>query len=211
MSAKETYADPGHWAVTAFSATSLMLGIINAHLINGTAVGIIIPTAFLFGGIVQIIAAIIEVARGSTFGAVAFGSYGPFWIIVGLYLQFYAKTVAPASVGTAFALFLWMFAIISLYLFIASLKTDVVLAIILFLLVVPFVPLALGQGMNSTSLTEAGGWATIIFAVLGFYHAASGTIASTWGRVLLPVGPLTPKPMVPPDQDPHHVMSPVDR
>jgi succinate-acetate transporter protein len=193
MSAKETFADPGHWAVTAFSATSLMLGIINAHLINATAIGIIIPTAFIFGGLVQVIVAIIEVARGSTFGAVAFGTYGPFWIIVGLYLQFYAKTVAPSSAGTAFAMFLWMFAIISLYLFIASLRTDVVLAIILALLVITFVLLALGNGLNSTSLTEAGGYTTIIFAILGFYHAASGTITSTWGRVLLPVGPLAPK------------------
>ncbi|MCL5974059.1 MAG: acetate uptake transporter [Ferrimicrobium sp.] len=193
MSAKETFADPGHWAVTAFSATSLMLGIINAHLINATAIGIILPTAFIFGGLVQVIVAVIEVSRGSTFGAVAFGTYGPFWIILGLYLQFYAKTVSPASAGTTLALFLWMFAIISLYLFIASLKTDVVLAIILFLLVVTFVLLALGAGMNSTGLTETGGWTTIIFAILGFYHAASGTISSTWGRVLLPLGPLTPK------------------
>ena len=211
MSAKDTFADPGHWAVTAFSATSLMLGIINAHLISGTAIGIIIPTAFIFGGLVQVIVAIIEVARGSTFGMVAFGTYGPFWIIVGLYLQFYAKTVAPASVGSAFALFLWMFAIISLYLFIASLKTDVVLAIILFLLVITFILLALGQGMNSTSLTETGGWTTIIFAILGFYHAASGTITSTWGRVLLPIGPLTPKAPAQTGLASHPPMTPVDR
>ncbi|MDA8373121.1 MAG: acetate uptake transporter [Actinomycetota bacterium] len=193
MSAKETFADPGHWAVTAFSATSMMLGFINAHLINPTAMGIIIPTAFIFGGLVQLIVAVIEIMRGSTFGAVAFGSYGPFWIIVGLYLQFYAKTVSPASAGTTLALFLWMFGIISLYLFIASLKTDVVLATILALLVLTFVLLALGSAYGSASLTEAGGWTTIIFAILGFYHAASGTITSTWGKVLLPLGPLTKK------------------
>jgi len=190
MSAKETWADPGHWAVTAFSATSLMLGIINAHLINASAIGIIIPTAFIFGGLVQVIAAIIEIVRGSTFGAVAFGSYGPFWIVLGLYIAFYAKMVAPSSAGTTLALFLWMFAIISLYLFIASLKTDVVLAIILFLLVVTFVLLALGNGMANTTLVKAGGYTTIIFAILGFYHAASGTIASTFGKNVLPVGPL---------------------
>lgn len=170
-----------------------MLGVINAHLINASAVGIIIPTAFLFGGAVQIIAAILEVLRGNTFGMVAFGSYGPFWIIVGLYLHTYAKTVAPTSVGTAVALLLWMFAIISVYLFIASLKTDVVLAIILFLLVVTFVLLALGNGYASTGLIETGGWVTMAFSILGFYHAASGTIQSTWGKNLLPLGPLTGK------------------
>jgi succinate-acetate transporter protein len=190
MSAKETWADPGDLAVTSFGASSLMLGIVNAHLINATAIGIVLPTAFIFGGLVQVIAAVIEVVRGDNFGAVAFGSYGSFWIILGLYFTIYAKMVAPSSAGTTLALFLWMFAIISLYLFIASLKTDVVLAIILFLLVVTFVLLALGNGMANTTLVKAGGYTTIVFAILGFYHAASGTIASTFGKNVLPVGPL---------------------
>lgn len=213
MSAKDTFSDPGHWAVTAFSATSLMLGLLNAGLVNPASLGIIIPTAFIFGGLVQIIVAIIEVGRGSTFGMVAFGTYGPFWIILGLFFSFNIKTIPAANAGGDIALFLWMFAIITLYLLIASLKTDIVLAIIFVLLFITFVLLALGNGMGTsgTSLVEAGGYTTIAFAILGFYHAASGTITSTWGRVVLPIGSLAPKAPAQTGQASHPPMTPVDR
>ncbi len=191
MSAKDTFADPAHWAVTAFATTSFMLGFINAGLISPSALGIVLPTALIFGGVVQLIVAIIEVVRGSTFGAVVFGTYGPFWIIYGLYVQFYAKTVTDG--GPTAALFLAMFAVITFYLFIASLRTDVVLAVIFALICVALILLAVGAGTANASMTKMGGWITIIFAVLAWYHAAGGVIASTWGRQLLPVGPLGPK------------------
>jgi len=187
------FADPAHWAVGAFSASSMMLGIWNAGLIGSGSIGIIIPVALIFGGLVQLIVAMIEIGRGSLFGAVAFGTYGPFWIVIGLYLTVYAKTVPAADAGTSLALFLWMFAIISFYLFIASLRTDVVLAIIIGLIVVALVLLALGNGMAETSLVKAGGYVTIVFAIFGFYHAAAGTINGVWGKEVLKVGSLSKK------------------
>jgi len=83
-----------------------------------------------------------------------------------------------------------MFAIISLYVVIASLKTDVVLAITLFLTTVDCVLVALGNGMANETLVKAGGYTTIVFAVLVFYHAASDTIFATFGKDVLPVGRL---------------------
>jgi len=186
MSAKETFADPAHWAVTAFATTSFMLGFVNANLINASALGIVLPVALIFGGLVQLIVAIIEVARGSTFGSVVFGTYGPFWIIYGLYVIFFAKTVTDG--GTAAALFLAMFAVITFYLFIASLKTDSVLAVVFFLIDVALILLAIGAAGSYASITKIGGWVTMVFAVLAWYHAAAGLIASTWGREVLPVG-----------------------
>ena len=191
MSAKETFADPAHWAVTAFATTSFMLGFVNAHLINPSALGIVIPVTLIFGGLVQLIVAIIEVTRGSTFGAVVFGTYGPFWIAYGLYVIFFASKVTDG--GTAAALFLAMFAVVTFYLFIASLKTDAVLAVIFFLIDVALILLAIGAANGSNSITEIGGWVTMIFAVLAWYHAAAGLIASTWGREVLPVGPIGKK------------------
>ncbi len=191
MSAKETFADPAHWAVTAFATTSFMLGFVNAHLINPSALGIVIPVTLIFGGLVQLIVAIIEVSRGSTFGSVVFGTYGPFWIIYGLYVIFFAKTVTDG--GSAAALFLAMFAVITFYLFIASLKTDAVLVVVFFLIDAALILLAIGAAGGYTLITEIGGWVTMIFAVLAWYHAAAGLIASTWGREVLPVGPIGQK------------------
>ena len=181
-------ADPGAWAVTAFATTSFMLGMYNAHLVSAGGAAIVIPVAFFFGGAMQIIVAVLEVIRGNVFGAVVFGTYGPFWVIYGLIVQHYAGTLAPASVASAVCLFLAMFAVLTFYFFIASLKTDVVLAIVFALIFIALVVLAIGAEGGSIRTTEIGGWITLIFAVLAWYHAAGDVIAYTFGRRVLPMG-----------------------
>lgn len=34
--------------------------------------------------VIQIIVAVLEILRGNLFGAVVFGTYGPFWVIYGV-------------------------------------------------------------------------------------------------------------------------------
>jgi hypothetical protein len=185
-----TLADPGAWAVTAFATTSFMLGMYNAHLISLGGAAIVIPVAFFFGGLIQIIVAVLEVARGNVFGAVVFGTYGPFWVIYGFIAQHYAGVLAPASVGSAIALFLAMFAVLTFYFFIASLKTDVILVLVFALIFIGLVLLAIGSGTGHIVWTKAGGWVTLAFAVLAWYHAAGDVIAHTFGRTVLPIGKL---------------------
>lgn len=189
-SSGSTLADPGAWAVTAFATTSFMLGMYNAHLVSAGGAAIVIPVAFFFGGMVQIIVAILEVARGNVFGAVVFGTYGPFWVIYGFIAQHYAGVLAPSSVGSALALFLAMFAVLTFYFFIASLKTDAVLVLIFALIFIGLVLLAIGAGTGHVAWTKAGGWVTLAFAVIAWYHAAGDVIAHTFGRTVLPMGKL---------------------
>ena len=89
-------ADPGAWAVTAFATTSFMLGMYNAGLLNAGGAAIVIPVALFFGGLIQIIVAILEIIRGNLFGAVVFGTYGPFWVIFGVLQTLYAWASLPA-------------------------------------------------------------------------------------------------------------------
>jgi hypothetical protein len=183
-------ADPGSWAVTAFATTSFMLGMYNAHLLNVAGAPIVIPVALFFGGLIQIIVGVLEVIRGNVFGAVVFGTYGPFWVIYGVLLTLYAAQIPPAAVGSAVALFLAMFAVITSFFVIASLRTDMVLVAVFALIFVGLVLLAIGSGTASVRVTEAGGWVTLIFAVLAWYHAAGDVIGYTFGRRVLPVGSL---------------------
>lgn len=189
-SAVSSLADPGAWAVTAFATTSFMLGMYNAHLLNAGGAAIVIPVAFFFGGMVQIIVAILEVVRGNVFGAVVFGTYGPFWVIYGFIAQHYAGVLAPASVGSALALFLAMFAVLTFYFFVASLKTDLVLVVVFALIFIGLVLLAIGAGSGHVDWTKAGGWVTLAFAVIAWYHAAGDVIAHTFGHTVLPMGRL---------------------
>lgn len=192
MSARDNWCDPGHWAVLAFATTSFMLGFVNAHLIGGTAVFIVLPVALIFGGLVQLIVALLEVFRGNTFGACVFGTYGPFWIIYALFVKSYAKGVAPATAPTAVALFLAMFAVLTFFFVIASFRTDWVLVAVFILIDVALILLAYGSGKNVLHATEAGGWVTIAFAIIAWYHAAAGLINGTFSKKVLPVGYIGP-------------------
>jgi hypothetical protein len=57
-------AGPAAWAVTAFATTSFMLGMYNTHLIGSGSLPIVFPVAFFFGGLAQILVAILEIGRG---------------------------------------------------------------------------------------------------------------------------------------------------
>lgn len=189
-------ADPGAWAVTAFATTSFMLGMYNAHLINVAGVAIVFPVAFFFGGLIQIVVAVLEIGRGNLFGAVVFGSYGPFWVIYGAIETWFGSKIPSASANSAVALFLAMFAVLTFYFFIASLRTDLVLVAVFLLIFAGLVLLSIGAGEQSVAITKAGGGVTIAFAVLAWYHAASDLISSTFNYRFLPVGSLRPAPAV---------------
>lgn len=182
-------ADPGPWAVTAFATTSFMLGMYNTHLIGAGSLPIVFPVAFFFGGLIQILVGILEIGRGNIFGAVVFGTYGPFWVIYGAIEVWFAKMAKPASSVTAgVALFLAMFAVVTFYFFIASLKTDRVLVAVFALIFIGLVFLAIGAQSGTVFWTKAGGWVTLAFAVLAWYHAAADMINFTFGRQMVPVG-----------------------
>ena len=181
-------ADPGAWAVTAFATTSFMLGLYDTHLIGSGSLPIVFPVAFFYGGLIQIIVGILEIGRGNLFGAVVFGSYGPFWVIYGAISTWFAKMAPPSSVNAGIALFLAMFAVVTFYFFLASLRTDRVLVAIFALIFIGLVLLAIGAQSGTLRWTKIGGWVTIAFAVLAWYHAAADIINSTFRRSVLPLG-----------------------
>ena len=67
-------ADPAPWAVTAFATTSFMLGMFQTGLLNAKGILIVLPATFFFGGLVQIIVAIMEFTRGNMFAGAVFGT-----------------------------------------------------------------------------------------------------------------------------------------
>jgi succinate-acetate transporter protein len=182
-------ADPAAWAVTAFATTSFMLGMFQTGLLNTAGTPIVLPAAFFFGGLVQIIVAVLEISRGNLFGAAVFGTYGPFWVIFGGFETLYLTDIPAAHLNSATSLFLAVFAVVTFYLAIASLRTDLVLALILWLIFAGLVLLSIGAGASQGDITKAGGWVVLAFAVLAWYHAAGDVIAATFGRKILPVGP----------------------
>ena len=81
--------------------------------------------ALAYGGLAQLLAGMWEFRTGNTFGAVAFTSYGAFWLVVlGVRAVLRRQDVPKADAGHAVGLYLIAWGIFTPYMFVASLRTT---------------------------------------------------------------------------------------
>jgi hypothetical protein len=181
-------ADPGPLGLAAFAGTTFVLSLINSNLVSAKGIGAVLALALAYGGITQLLAGMWEFRTGNTFGAVAFASFGAFWISFYLLLKVVpAATVTPHGV----AAYLWMWAIFTTYMFLASLRTTAAVSLVFFLLAATFILLAIGDmGSGHTSITHAGGYVGLATAAAAWYASFAAVMNSTFGRIVLPVVPL---------------------
>jgi uncharacterized protein len=183
-----TPADPGPLGLAGFAGTTMILSLINGHLISARGIGVVLGLAIAYGGLAQLLAGMWEFRTGNTFGAVAFTSFGAFWISFYVILK-----VVPAALITPHAVsaYLWMWGGFTAYMFVASLRTTGAIALVFFLLTATFFLLAIGD-MDSghTTATKWGGYVGIATAAAAFYASFAAVVNSTYGRVILPVFPL---------------------
>jgi len=152
------------------------------------AIGAVLALAIAYGGLAQLLAGMWEFRTGNTFGAVAFTSFGAFWI------SFYVLIkVLPAAVVTPHAVsaYLWVWGIFTTYMFFASLRTTAAVALVFLLLAVTFILLAIGDmGGGHTSITHAGGYVGLATAAAAWYASFAGVINSTFRSCDRASGPL---------------------
>src|SRR5438045_7912268 len=73
-------ADPGPLGLAGFAMTTFVLSMFNARLVSVGGEPVVLGLALAYGGIAQLLAGMWEFRTGNTFGAVAFSSFGGFWI-----------------------------------------------------------------------------------------------------------------------------------
>jgi succinate-acetate transporter protein len=184
-------ADPGPLGLAAFALTTFVLSMFNAGLMGKGGEPIVFALALMYGGLAQVLAGMWEFRTGNTFGAVAFTSYGAFWLSFWAFVQFYEKSVPPADVGHAVGLFLIAWGIFTTYMFVASLRTTTAVATVFALLAVTFFLLGIGNAGAHTSIIKLGGWFGLATAAAAWYASFAVVTNSTFGRVVLPVRPLS--------------------
>src|SRR5665213_1020405 len=82
-------ADPAPLGLAAFAMTTFALSVGNAK-IWGPGADAALALALVYGGTVQLFAGMWEFVRKNTFGALAFSSYGAFWISYYVFVKFVA-------------------------------------------------------------------------------------------------------------------------
>jgi succinate-acetate transporter protein len=186
-------ADPGPLGLAGFAATTLVLSVTNAGLVDASVALAVLPLALFYGGLAQFMAGMWEFRNGNTFGATAFPTYGAFWMAFAFYAWFFQDKIPAQFVGQATGMFLLVFALVTLYLSIAAMRTSGAILIVFVALTLTFVFLCIGSFAGSKGISHIGGWIGIITAILAFYTSFAVVTNATWKRTVLPVFPLTPK------------------
>jgi succinate-acetate transporter protein len=185
-----TIADPGPLGLAAFALTTFVLSMFNSGLVSSGGEPVVFGLAFAYGGIAQVLAGMWEFRTGNTFGAVAFTSYGAFWLSFWAYVQFYAADIPKADAGHAVGLYLIAWGIFTAYMFIASLRTTAAIATVFALLAITFILLGIGDAGAHTGITKAGGYFGLATAVAAWYASFAAVTNSTFRRTVIPVVPL---------------------
>ncbi len=183
-------ADPGPLGLAAFALTTFVLSMFNADLVSSSGEPVVLGLALAYGGLAQLLAGMWEFRTGNTFGAVAFSSYGAFWLSFWAYVAFYAGSVPPADAGHAVGLYLIAWGIFTTYMFVASLRTTAAIATVFLLLAITFVVLGIGEAGAHENIVKAGGWVGLATAAAAWYASFAAVTNSTFGRTVLPVRPL---------------------
>lgn len=182
-------ADPGPLGLAAFAMTTFFLSSVNAGWLPKSVEGVVLGLAFFYGGIAQVLAGMWEFVKGNTFGAVAFTSYGAFWLsfwylVAHVNLQ---ATADDARKGVGFFLLGWT--IFTVYMLICSLRTSGVLIAVFGFLSATFLALTLGELTGASGWTSVGGYLGLMTAALAWYGSMAGVLNAVSSRVALPTFP----------------------
>jgi uncharacterized protein len=180
-------ADPGPLGLAAFAATTFVLSVFNAGLAPKELTAVVLPLALFYGGTAQLLAGMWEFRKANTFGAVAFSSYGAFWLSFAAYVKFVAPGLPAASAGTATGLFLLAWTIFTAYMTVGAVRVNGAVAAVFVVLTLTFLALTIAELAGAAGLGVLGGWLGIITALLAWYASAAGVINATWKRPVLPV------------------------
>ncbi len=184
----KSIADPGPLGLAAFALTTFLLSLFNAGIAPDNLEKTVLPLALFYGGLAQLIAGVFEFRKANTFGATAFCSYGAFWLSFAAFVQFVEPAVPAASAKTATGLFLLGWAIFTLYMFVASLRTSAGLIAVFGFLFLTYLALVLGTLLGVSALATVGGILGIITAIAAWYTSFAVITNSTFGRSVLPTG-----------------------
>jgi succinate-acetate transporter protein len=178
-------ANPAGLGLLAFGMTTVLLSFHNLGLFGLDST--ILSMGIFYGGLAQVVAGIFEFKKGNTFGATAFSSYGFFWltfvfintdIIPGL------GGSEPASLGAYFA----MWGILTLFLFIGTLKGNRALQLVFLTLTILFFVVAIEKATGVTDLAYVAGVVGVICGGIAMYTSFGEVINEQHGKTILPLG-----------------------
>jgi succinate-acetate transporter protein len=190
-------ADPAPLGLAGFALTTFLLSAKNAGWMTSATGDAWLGYAFAYGGLAQLLAGMWEFRNRNVFGATAFGTYGSFWIGLGLWVILVAGASPPAGVsasvyaaqtGKDLGWILLAFAIFNTYMMLWSTQLNAAVFGVFLTLEITEIVLFISAFAANSGVGKVGGVVGIITAVVAWYTSAAGVINGMKGKAVVPVG-----------------------
>ncbi|MDR0480166.1 MAG: acetate uptake transporter [Burkholderiaceae bacterium] len=167
---KDATANPGPMGLLAFGMTTLLL---NISLAGFTSLNSLVLLVEIFtGGILQVIAGILDWKKGNTFGSTVFISAGFFWVVLALQtiLPAWSGGAVPGPTPVSEGFFLLMWTAFVVVLFVGAIKMrnrsfQIVLAVVAIL----FFIASVGALTRNPVINTISGYFGIFCGVLSIF------------------------------------------
>ncbi|RPA92552.1 putative meiotically up-regulated gene 86 protein [Choiromyces venosus 120613-1] len=197
------FGNPGPLGLCAFALTTFVLSLINVQARGVSAPNIVVSLAYAYGGLVQLLAGMWEMAVGNTFGATAFASYGGFWISYALIetsgsTQSYGIVEAyegqTNELNSALGFYLLAWVIFTTMCVFFTLKSTLASFAMFLLLDLTYLLLAISHfkavnGAANIPIQKAAGVVGIVTSILGWWNALAGIAERSNSFFTIPVFP----------------------
>lgn len=190
-------ADPGPLGLAAFAGTTFFLSVVNTNMLGASAQTVVLGLALFYGGLAQLLAGMWEFVKGNTFGAVAFTSFGAFWMSFWYLLNHLPEKAPFEDLVHGIGLYLLMWAIFTAYMTVAATRVSGAVLLVFVLLTLTFIALSIGWfgyseadlAKNGSGWIHIGGWLGLLTALAAWYASFAAVTNSTFRRIVLPTFP----------------------
>jgi succinate-acetate transporter protein len=190
-------ADPAPLGLAAFAGTTFFLSVINTNMLGSAVDTAVLGLALFYGGLAQLLAGMWEFVKGNTFGALAFTSYGAFWMSFWYLRNHLPAAKNPLDVFHSVGLYLLMWAIFTAYMTVAASRVSGAVLAVFALLTLTFVALSIGWfaysvsdfAANSSGWIHLGGWLGLLTALAAWYASFAGVTNFAYKRTVVPTMP----------------------
>lgn len=177
-------ANPACLGLLAFGLTTMLLAFHNLGFYGLDST--ILCMGIFYGGLAQVIAGIFEFKKGNTFGATAFTSYGFFWLSF-VFINTDLMGMPPAD-GVSLGAYFAMWGVLTLFLFIGTLKGNRALQAVFLTLTLLFFAVAIKDFTGISEIAYVAGVIGAICAACAIYTAFGDLLNEKYERTVLPLG-----------------------
>lgn len=185
----DTTANPAPLGLLAFGMTTVLLNLHNSGLFPLDTM--ILAMGIFYGGLAQVIVGKMEWQKGNMFGMVAFSSYGLFWWTLVALIVMPKLGMGDGPGAASMVAYLCAWGVFTGVLFIGTLRLNGALMVVFASLTVLFFMLAYGDFSGNADFKLITGYEGVFCGLSAVYAGFALILNEVYGRVVLPLGPVT--------------------